>query len=214
MVTAYDVEAGRLISAVKEELKKNDAIQPPEWALYAKSGASRERPPVQEDFWYIRGAALLRKIYTKGPVGVSRLKTEYGGKKNRGAKEEKHFAAGGKIIRLLLQQLEKADLVKKTHDGGRKISPKGQSLLDNTAFKLSKEVPKPKPQPKKEAPKPEKKEAPKEETAEEGDLQEKPKTEPEKKEEVKEAPGKEKKEEAPDEEKKEEVKDAPAEEKK
>lgn len=103
MVNVYDVTPNDLVEQVKEELKKNENISQPEWMLFAKSGAHKERPPMQEDFWYIRGAALLRKIYTKGPLGVSRLRTEYGGRKNRGRKPQEHRPGSGSIIRELLQ---------------------------------------------------------------------------------------------------------------
>ncbi len=137
MVNAFDVEANDLIEFAKEELKKSGALAQPEWALFAKSGVSRERPPEQEDFWFIRGAALLRKLYVKGPTGISRLQTEYGGRQNRGSKPEHHRAGGGKIIRVLLQQLEKAGYVVRSKKG-RVITPAGVKFLDSIAFKVAK----------------------------------------------------------------------------
>ena len=137
MTNVFDVEANDLIEFAKEELKKNEIIAQPEWALFAKSGVSKERPPEQEDFWFIRAAALLRKLYVKGPIGISRLRTEYGGRKNMGSRPEHHRAGGGKIIRVLLQQLEKAGYVKKGKKG-REITPAGVKFLDSIAFKVSK----------------------------------------------------------------------------
>lgn len=136
MTNVYDVEANDLIEFAKEELKKIDGVKMPEWALYVKTGAHKDNPPEQDDFWYIRGAALLRKIYTKGPVGISRLKKEYGGRKNRGSRPEHHYDGGGKIVRVLLQQLEKAGYVKKTKRG-REITAAGMKFLDNIAYKVS-----------------------------------------------------------------------------
>ena len=138
MVNVYDVDALDLIDAVKEEFKKNEQITPPEWAQFAKSGAHRERPPEQLDFWYIRGASILRKVCTKGPIGVSRLKTEYGGKKNRGAKPERHMKASGSVIRELMQQLEKAGYIKQQGKKGRVVTPTGMKLLDNAANQIHK----------------------------------------------------------------------------
>ena len=137
MVNAYDVPASELIDAVAKELKKNEKIKPPEWIIYAKSGAHKERPTQGSEFWYIRGASMLRKIYVKGSLGTQRLRTEYGGKKNRGAKPEEHRKAGGAIIRKLLQQLEATGYIKKGKKG-REITPAGQKFLDNTAFTLYK----------------------------------------------------------------------------
>ncbi|MFH1424639.1 MAG: 30S ribosomal protein S19e [archaeon] len=133
MVNVNDVDALDLINAVKEELKKNEQIKPPEWAQFAKSGAHCERPPEQPDFWYIRAASMLRKIYVRGPVGVSRLRTEYGGARNRGVKPEEHRKASGSIIRALMKQLELAGYVKNSKKG-RSITPQGQKLLDNVAY--------------------------------------------------------------------------------
>jgi len=137
MVTARDADVQDLIGSLKEEMKNMKEIQPPDWSKYAKTGVSRERPPEQEDWWYIRSAALLRKIYFHGPVGTERLCRMYGGKKNRGHKPERFFPGSGSVIRKILQQLEEAGLVKKKKTG-RIISPKGQKLLDNTAHKLVK----------------------------------------------------------------------------
>ena len=176
MVTAYDVPANDLIAAAKEELKKNAAIKPPEWSQYAKSGAHKDRPPEQLDFWYIRSAALLRKLYVHDNYGVSRLRTEYGGKKNRGSKPEKHFPASGSVIRKILQQLEAAGYVAKDKRGkGRVLTPAGKKFLDSTA-KQAASMPKKEnaAEAPKEKPKKEKVEEKKEEKAPEAPKEEKP----------------------------------------
>ncbi|MDI6798436.1 MAG: 30S ribosomal protein S19e [Candidatus Aenigmarchaeota archaeon] len=136
MVTVREVPAEKLIEKTKEELKKFREIQPLPWTKFVKSGAHRERPPEQEDFWYIRAASILRRIYLNGPVGTERLRTYYGGRKRRGYKPARFRKASGNIIRKLLQQLEKAGLIEKVARG-RKITKKGQSLLDRIAFEVS-----------------------------------------------------------------------------
>ncbi|MBU3897173.1 MAG: 30S ribosomal protein S19e [Nanoarchaeota archaeon] len=120
------------ISGIKETLKKNSKIKPPEWAAYIKTGVCAYRPPQQEDWWYIRAAAVLRQVYLHGPVGVSRLRTVYGARKRRGHKPPHAMKAGGKIIRLMLQQLEQSDLIKQVDKPkkGRIVTSKGQSLVD------------------------------------------------------------------------------------
>ncbi|MEM7825232.1 MAG: 30S ribosomal protein S19e [Candidatus Aenigmatarchaeota archaeon] len=137
MVTAREVDAQKLVERVKEELKNFEEITPFHWSRFVKSGSHKERPPEQEDFWYIRAASILRRIYLNGPVGIERLRTYYGGRKRRGHKPAHFRKASGNIIRKILQQLEKAGLVQKDKKG-RKITPKGQKLLDNIAFKVSK----------------------------------------------------------------------------
>jgi small subunit ribosomal protein S19e len=136
MVSVLDVPADKLIERLKEELKKIEAIKPPLWAQMVKSGPHRERPPQQLDFWYIRAASILRRIYIDGPVGVSRLRSYYGGRKRRGRRPAKTYKAGGAIIRKILQQLENADLVKKEKKG-RVLTPKGKKFIDKIIGEIS-----------------------------------------------------------------------------
>lgn len=144
MASIYDVPQNELIEKVAEELKKIKEIEPPAFAIFVKTGANKERPPVRKDWWYVRSASVLRKIFKLGPVGVSKLRTAYGGKKNRGHKTEEFRKASGNILRKVLQQLEKAGLVKKAEKGvrkGRIITPKGKSLLDKAATAVQKQNP-------------------------------------------------------------------------
>ena len=136
MVTVYDVQAAELISAVSEDLKKK--LKKPDWAAFVKTGSGRQRQPAQEDWWWIRAASILRKVYVDGPVGVSRLRTWYGGRKDRGVRTGKTRRAAGKIIRVILQELEKIGLVSKQDKKGRTITPEGQKYLDGVAKKVSK----------------------------------------------------------------------------
>ena len=141
MTTAYDVPADVLIGRISDYIKGNvREVTPPEWAAYVKTGPHVERAPKDPDWWYVRTASMLRKLYVKGPVGVSRLRKEYGGRKRRGVRPA-HFArAGGKIIRSILQQLEAAGLVEKADNGGRVVSAKGRSLLDAMSGQIKREM--------------------------------------------------------------------------
>lgn len=137
----HDVDATRLIYGVAEELKKLPEVKPAEWAPFVKTGISRERAPVQVDWWHIRAAAVLRKIFVLGPIGTSKLKTKFGGRKNRGVKPERFFPGAGNNIRKILQQLEKAGLAKQVERGnhkGRVVTAKGQGLLESVANSLMK----------------------------------------------------------------------------
>ena len=158
MPTMYDVNVNDLLKEVAGELKNVPDIKPPSWAAFVKTGMHKERPPKDEDWWYMRSAAVLRKVRVLGPVGTEKLRTKFGGKKNRGHQPEKTFKGSGNIIRKVLQQLEKAELIKKVEKGahkGRIITPKGVSLMDKVAVKLYKEAK----ASKKPAPKPEQKPA-------------------------------------------------------
>ncbi len=133
MATAYDVPADKLIEGLAEELK--NLISMPEWALFVKTGPDREHPPLQKDWWYIRAASIMRRLYIDGPKGVSRLRRWYGGRKNYGHAPEHHVDASGKIIRTILQQLEEVGLVMKV-EGGRVLTPKGRSMVDKVANRV------------------------------------------------------------------------------
>jgi len=135
MTTAYDVPATDIIEKVAEKLKENEHINPPEWAAHVKTGVHKQLPPSDKDWWYTRSAAVLRRINTDGPIGVGRLRSVYGGKKDRGSNPYKKAKGSGSIARGILQQLEAAGFVR-TLKRGRMISPSGQSLLDNTASEL------------------------------------------------------------------------------
>lgn len=146
MVSVKDVPAAELIKRLKEELKKFEEIKPPEWSRFAKSSVSRERPPQQSDFWHIRAASILRRIYLNGPVGVEKLRTFYGGRKRRGAKPARFRRGSGSVVRKILQQLDASGLTKKEEKGkrGRVLTAKGRKLLDNLAYEVKKSMSKPK----------------------------------------------------------------------
>lgn len=141
MTTAYDVPADVLIDRLSGYMKENiREIQPADWAGYVKTGSHVERVPQNPDWWYVRSASVLRKLYMKGPVGVSRLRKDYGGRKRRGVRPA-HFAkAGGNILRSILQQLEQAGLAQKDGIKGRVVSGKGRSLLDAMSTQIKRDL--------------------------------------------------------------------------
>ena len=133
MATIYDINASELIIQAANELKKSKAVKIPEWAKVVKTSPAKERQPSDPDWWYHRAASVLRKVYIKGPIGVSKLRSYYGQKKNKGVKPEHFYKGSGKIVRTILQQLESEGLIKKVEKGvhkGKIITPKGQSFLD------------------------------------------------------------------------------------
>jgi small subunit ribosomal protein S19e len=140
MHTPYDVPADLLIKRLAEHLKKVPQIVPPLWSQYAKTGSHAERPPYDKDWWYIRCASLLRKIYIHGPIGLNDLRSEYGGRKKVGYALYHHRDAGGSAIRKPLQQLEQAGLVAKVRGKGRVLTGKGRSLLDRLSTEIFNEL--------------------------------------------------------------------------
>jgi small subunit ribosomal protein S19e len=135
-MSVYDNDARVVIDNVAKQLK--EFIKQPEWTPYVKTGTSKQRPPADKDWFFTRTAAVLRTVSLKGPIGVSKLRTKYGGRKNRGVKPEKFFKGSGSILRKALQELDKAGLTVQAEKGlhkGRVVTPKGQSLLAKAGFK-------------------------------------------------------------------------------
>ncbi len=139
MVTVYDVPPERLIDEVSKKLKEMNEIVEPEWAPFVKTGVHKEKAPLQHEWWHTRVSAILRSVYLDGPVGISRLRGKYGGARDRGSKPYRAMKGSGSIVRTALHQLENAGLVKK-EDKGRVVTPVGQSLLDNTAYEVMKDM--------------------------------------------------------------------------
>ena len=136
MPTIYDVDPTELINETANELKS--LIKQPEWTFFVKTGVHKERSPVNKDWWFTRCASILRKVYLYGPIGTPKLRTFYGGIKNRGMKPERYYKGSGSIIRKALQELENAELIKKSETAkkGRIVSAKGQSFMDKIATKI------------------------------------------------------------------------------
>ena len=131
-MSVYDITPREYTLKLAKALKKIPEFEQPEWVLYVKSGTNRERPIDDIDFWYKRAASILRQIYRRGNIGVNRLRTRYGGKKNRGVKPEEFRKSGGKIIRTILQQCDKAGFTEifKGKKAGRKLTDKGKIFLE------------------------------------------------------------------------------------
>jgi len=120
------------VKYLADDLK--ETLVPPAWSGMVKTGHGQERPPQDEDWWYTRGASILLKVKKLGPIGVNKLSTKYGTRKNRGNQPETFVRAGRNHIRKLLQQLEKAGLV----EHGARENHKGRLLTKDGQEKITK----------------------------------------------------------------------------
>lgn len=139
-MSVHEVPPEAIVKMLADHLKKRvEAVSAPAWAAFVKTGVHRENPPQDPDWWYLRCASILRKLYVKGPLGVSRLRNMYGGKRRRGGRPP-HFRRGsGAIVRKALQQLGKAGLVR-SNGRGRDLTGEGRSLLEKMAINLKGEL--------------------------------------------------------------------------
>ena len=140
MATAYDVPAEKLVPRLAEELRKVDTLKPPAWAMFVKTGRHREKSPIRDDWWFVRSAAVLRKIYIDGPIGTTRIAAAFGGKADRGSKPDKAVRGSRAIARTAMKQLENSQLVQRDKDGGRIVTGKGRKLVDGLSTELLKEM--------------------------------------------------------------------------
>jgi small subunit ribosomal protein S19e len=130
----YKIPAGEYNAKLAIALKELPEFEIPDWMHFVKTGVSKERPPQDPDFWFKRAASIFRQLYIRKVVGVNKLKTRYGGKKNRGVRPEIFKKGSGKIIRVILQQAESSGLVEKQTDtqnrSGRKLTEKGKEFME------------------------------------------------------------------------------------
>ena len=135
MADVKSIRPEKYNKTLADALKGMPEFERPEWIAFVKSSSHKARPVIEPDFWHKRAASILRQIYINGIVGVGRLRTRYGGRKKRGAKPAEFRKSGGKIIRTILQQAEKAGFVEKSKDkkAGRKLTEKGRKFMEELA---------------------------------------------------------------------------------
>ena len=117
-----------------KEISKIKEVQAPDWAIFVKTGAHKQRPPVNENWWEIRASSILGKVNKFGPIGTNKLAKQYGGRKNRGHKPDQKCNASRNIVRKCMQQLEKAGLIKSNESGraGKVMTKEGKDLLNKS----------------------------------------------------------------------------------
>lgn len=90
---------------------------------------------------------MAYQLYIRGKVGVSALKSHYGGKRRNGVRPPSHHQAAGKVIRYCLKQLEESGLVGQVkyqaEDGseqsaGKTLTKKGTTDMDRIAAAIVK----------------------------------------------------------------------------
>lgn len=133
MTHPNDVPPSMLLPQLATELRSRQAVAPPPWATFVKTGVHKQRAPVEPDWWYLRSASVLRKIYVKGHVGVTRLSAEYGGKRDRGSAPYHARTGSRSILREIVHQLEKSGLVQPYKTQGRRLTPEGEKLLSTVS---------------------------------------------------------------------------------
>ena len=134
--TALEAPSQKLVEELALRLEKEvPEISPPEWSQLAKTASFKQRPPSDPKWWYKRAASILRVIYVKGPIGISKLRSRYGGRKDLPMRKAHYARSGSSAIRKILHQLGAAGLIA-PEKKGRAITPKGRSMLDSVAKEM------------------------------------------------------------------------------
>ena len=136
MTTMNNTKPNDFMEKAAQEFKK--VAKSPEWSSFVKTGSHKERPPADNDWWYFRLASMLRTVALKGPIGVSKIRTKYGGRRRRGHKPAKFVKGSGSIARKALQQLETLKFVKQAEVSGHKgrvLTKEGKSFMDSITGK-------------------------------------------------------------------------------
>ena len=132
-----EVPADAFIAQLSAHIAKNKVVEAPKWAELVKTGCLKQMPPNDTNWWYTRAASIARQVYLHPETSVEQLKNRYGTNKNYGV-APKHFCqCSGKVIRVILQQLESAGWIK-SGETGRNMTAKGQKQLDLIAKEVKK----------------------------------------------------------------------------
>lgn len=131
-ITLKDVPAEAFIEAYADHLKKTQKVIPMANHFHLKTGHSREIVPHNPDWFYIRTAALARKLFLRPGLGVGTLQHIFGRKKSNGHRKKHHSKGSGKVLRYSLKQLEEAQILMRYNDkrnhGVQLEMPRGKDL--------------------------------------------------------------------------------------
>ena len=110
--------------------------------MTVKTAFYKELNPLNNDWLYMRAAAICYQLYMRQKVGVKGLRKHFGGKARRGTRQEITKMAAGKNIRYCLNQLQECGLVGETkyqsEEGssitmGKSLTKKGTMDMDRIA---------------------------------------------------------------------------------
>ena len=115
----------------------------------ASPAGAQELAPLDEDWMFVRMAALVRKVYLYPYIGVGTLARMFGGAKKRGHNPLKFQRASRKVIRYALAELAKLGLIEVVEDhdehdalvvGGRVLTSAGRRDCDLISREVGKKI--------------------------------------------------------------------------
>jgi len=133
LTTVRDVSPAVFIDAYAMHLKNSDKFPQPKMVDIMKTGCFKELCPADADWYFIRAAAVARKIYLQPGLGVGALSKKFGGQYRRGSQTNTYGKGSRGLIRSILQSLEEMEIVETNENGGRKATSRGQQNMDSIA---------------------------------------------------------------------------------
>lgn len=115
--TVKDVAPAKFIAAYAAHLKKGGKVTLPTWVDIVKTSANNELAPLDSEWYYVRAAAIARKIYIRGGIGVGHIRRLFGRADREGPNPVHMGLSSGGVIRSVLKNLEKMGLVEKDPRG-------------------------------------------------------------------------------------------------
>ena len=134
--TLNDINAATFIKYFSRHLRRTGKIELPKYVDSIKTGCFCYNGPANPDWYYVRAASIIRRIYLTPGIGVGALRHIYGSLNRRTKGRPHHTPASGGIIRHVFHQLEKLQLVEKTPNGGRRVTKTGRRDLDRISAQI------------------------------------------------------------------------------
>eukprot|EP00657_Telonema_sp_P-1_P003578 TRINITY_DN1849_c0_g1_i2.p2 TRINITY_DN1849_c0_g1~~TRINITY_DN1849_c0_g1_i2.p2 ORF type:complete len:173 (+),score=86.80 TRINITY_DN1849_c0_g1_i2:169-687(+) len=132
--TVRDVDTWRWVKTMAKHFKDEGKLFVPSCTEIVKTSHGRERAPQNNDWYYIRCAAVLRAIYLRPGTGYGGLAKRFSNKKNRGSRPEIYCKAATGLLHWCCRSLEGLKLLAKGKEQGRVITKAGRKRADTIAF--------------------------------------------------------------------------------
>jgi len=136
-ITLKDVSSKHFIKAYSSYLKRTGKVNVPKWSNIVKTGIHKQLAPYNPDWFYVRMAAIARRIYLRPCEGIGFYKRIFGGSYSNGLRPYHFTTSSGSIIRTCLKQLTALKVIEPHPKGGRRVTSSGRRDLDRISAKVA-----------------------------------------------------------------------------
>ena len=134
--TVHDVPANKWVKAMAQQFKREGKLMVPTCTEHLKTSHGRERAPQNNDWYYVRCAAVLRHVYLRPGNGYGGLAKAFANKKNKGTLPEATVKAATGPLHWACKSLEGLKLIAKGKAHGRVLTREGRKRADTVAFNV------------------------------------------------------------------------------